>query len=608
MKLLIAVVSFCMVGATTAPVTVSGWTYGDLSKVDAKLSNFEYDEQGKLNIDSIKDMFTAGAIGTASAAVKAANGISDKRVLTLKEMYALHPKSAAQVPSEHANIDVGVFAFIPHLAYNFKPFTTKATWNTPCGNGNTGSITSWTNKSVTLQVQLAPNLHPLCKKQLFIITGLGKDTFSSFLFINHTAPFTYTYTWNDAEQNKATAAAGLLLYYFPTGGLEGLIESVTRTVKLVENELLEKNWQNSTVTFLNSISRNWAGFAERDPADSVPIIMDDNDIPDGTHLVIYRLDGQEGIADWAVGSESGHHVIAFRDPSDHQLYVYESTDSMPGADPYWPKPYGVCRRPWKTWMQEAVHAKYNVIILPLQDQYRAKFDNTKAQAFYEVNQGLPYGYHEYLWEWVDDGNSNIPWKPNDHGESLALIFEGMQNYMGNTSKVGAWSMLLMAVNNRLGTHYGTMSEMFLDFIATGQKDVYQHMLDAVSMPEQDTYTYWNNESVCNMTVRKDCTGRSMICEVFVFSTLKHAGVFGDLDFQAAEVDPRSAYQAAIWNTSYVWPDERCASQMKGGKKFCQIIGNWSTPLAGVSSVPVTPHFAEKCQDTPPNYSRLPAGC
>jgi hypothetical protein len=255
-------------------------------------------------------------------------------------------------------------------------------------------------------------------------------------------------------------------------------------------------------------------------------------------------------------------------------------------------------------MQEAIHAQYNVVLMPLKESYRKLFDNAKAQAFWEATQGLPYGYHEYLWEWVDDGNNNIPWHPNDQGQGIGLIFEAMQKFLPNASKIGAWSMMLQAVNNRLGTHFGAMIDMYKYFMdKEGRNDVYRRMMEVVSMPEQDSYEYWNHPTVCNETVRKlNCTGRSMICEVFVFSTLKAAGVFGDLDFEAAEVDPRSAYLANIWDVQHQWPDPRCTSG------FCQVIGNWTTPLAGAATVDVSPHFAEKCQDLPPSYARVPSNC
>ena len=54
-----------------------------------------------------------------------------------------------------------------------------------------------------------------------------------------------------------------------------------------------------------------------------PIAINEADVPDGTHLVIYRLDGSEAIVSWAVGSLSGHHTIAFRDPDTGELFVHE---------------------------------------------------------------------------------------------------------------------------------------------------------------------------------------------------------------------------------------------------------------------------------------------
>jgi len=587
-----------------------------LEKADKISMTWPRDVYGKLKLRNIRDLLLAGSWGVASAAVRQ-HGIDPKygknevynSTLLTWEQIMMTPGINRWVEPNFISTDV--MAFIPRLAVSFYPHSTPLMWDSPCSEENTGSVDVWNATHVQLTIRITPSKHNLCSQQLYFWLGLDDGGgFSKFEYWNQSSTVTFMHKWNSSSEEKRSARAGLGLFYFPTGNLEGLVMSIARTVDLILNDNFEEDWQSSSVTWLKKIGpQMFGGFVKKDPNDTTPILFEENDIPDGSHLVIYRLDGQEAIADWAVGSASGHHTIAFRDPTDKKLYVYESTDEMPGSDPYWPPPYGVCRRPWSQWIEQAIKAQFNVIILPLKEEYRLKFNNTAAHAFWEEQRGLPYGYHGYLWEWIDAGNLNLPWTPSDEGQSISLIFESMENYLANSSKIGTWSMLLQAVNNRLGQQFFSMSDMYDYFMDVEKRDdVYQRMLEVVSEPEKDSYIYWNEPSVCNQTIRpNDCTGRSMICEVFVFAIFKHAGIFGDLDFQAAEVDPRSAYMADIWNTSYIWPNQRCLQQMND-KGFCQMFGNWSTPLTGVGTVPVSSHFAEKCQDYPPQYLRLPAGC
>lgn len=48
--------------------------------------------------------------------------------------------------------------------------------------------------------------------------------------------------------------------------------------------------------------------------------------------------------------------------------------------------------------------------MPLNDQKRAILDKNidKAVKYFESMEGLPYGYHNFLFGWLDDVNKNVP--------------------------------------------------------------------------------------------------------------------------------------------------------------------------------------------------------
>lgn len=48
------------------------------------------------------------------------------------------------------------------------------------------------------------------------------------------------------------------------------------------------------------------------------------------------------------------------------------------------------------WKRYARNAGFNVAILPMRDDIRAKFDITKAAEFFRSVEGMPYGYHNFM--------------------------------------------------------------------------------------------------------------------------------------------------------------------------------------------------------------------
>ena len=166
--------------------------------------------------------------------------------------------------------------------------------------------------------------------------------------------------------------------------------------------------------------------------------------------------------------------------------------------------------------------------------------------------------------------------------------------------------------------FGSINEL-LDYVLNVENNtqIGHRFSELISAPEQDGWIYknWNSTgpdpSVCTDRPQ-GCDGPSMICEVFVYAMYKAAGVFGDAtdSFQATEVDGRSAYIADLFNTSFAYDRAkypRCAA-MVNASGACQILGQYELPLPGLSSVEMYPHYAERCQDVPPDYTRLPAQC
>lgn len=84
------------------------------------------------------------------------------------------------------------------------------------------------------------------------------------------------------------------------------------------------------------------------------------------------------------------------------LYIVESQDSW-----YWPV-HRIQRTLFKEWMKNAENCDFHVAHLPLSDEMRKKFNETAAVEYFKEVQGLPYGYHNFLYGWIDTPNDNWP--------------------------------------------------------------------------------------------------------------------------------------------------------------------------------------------------------
>jgi len=46
--------------------------------------------------------------------------------------------------------------------------------------------------------------------------------------------------------------------------------------------------------------------------------------------------------------------------------------------------------------------------MPLSPAAKAKFNEKAAQDFFFATEGLPYGYHNFLFGWIDTVEDNLP--------------------------------------------------------------------------------------------------------------------------------------------------------------------------------------------------------
>lgn len=59
-------------------------------------------------------------------------------------------------------------------------------------------------------------------------------------------------------------------------------------------------------------------------------------------------------------------------------------------------------------MNRSVNAGYNMVLLQLKDEYRSKFDVSKAWGRFNELKGHPYGFHVFLFSGIDTIDQSIP--------------------------------------------------------------------------------------------------------------------------------------------------------------------------------------------------------
>jgi len=66
--------------------------------------------------------------------------------------------------------------------------------------------------------------------------------------------------------------------------------------------------------------------------------------------------------------------------------------------------------PWEEWWELQLKdvAAPHVALLPMHPDLRARFNETAAWEYAQRMNGLPYGYHNMIFSWIDTRRDNYP--------------------------------------------------------------------------------------------------------------------------------------------------------------------------------------------------------
>ena len=465
------------------------------------------------------------------------------------------------------------FYFAPVLRAKLINVGDQFAFPSSCFKRNIATLQSMTESSITITLENSQPRYLVCTdlmifhtsnlNQVKLITIIGKHTITfdkiaqddlDEISLNSIKIFSLCTTLSNEIKSVITTVKAFL------GGLgtdpndpspimrpsipEEMVEANLRLLK-VYNNYVPKRRENKIVNF------------------------DKNIIKTGDFVAISRMDGLDPLIMIGAGGHLGHTGVCSW--IDGELYVLESQDGW-----YWPTA-GIQRTKWEQWIEWAYNADFNVAILPLREEYRKKLDEKKANEwFINVAEGLPYGYHNFIFSWIDTLDKNFPFIVTH--EVVELLFSIISYVAPDVSD----KLLTDAINIRLGTEGLTLQQAIAEGARQGKS--FEQIL---AEPEIEGRMY--ND------------GYNYVCTAFVVAFWKHGGLFRNLEINPNEFSPRDIYTLDIFDKEFKRPQE-CIDD-NPDLPYCQLMGKFVIDLDNYSTVQPYNNMNEHCPSIGPDFNR-----
>jgi hypothetical protein len=323
----------------------------------------------------------------------------------------------------------------------------------------------------------------------------------------------------------------------------------------------------------------WAMRYNLDKRTTVKVDIDEDLIHAGDYFAVMRLDGLDPIVMYGTGSHSGHSVVAMREHG--HLYIVESQSGW-----YWPTDR-IQKTLFKDWLEYADDCDFHVVHMPLREEYRAKFDVEKANAWFKTVEGLPYGYHNFLYGWVDSAEDN--WPAVLGKDLVPTVFAMIERISKNTTDV----FFTSALNKHLGTVGLNISEVAVESAKRGM-----NISQVMAIVEEDGWKYTGEYH----------DGLSMVCSSFVTNYWKSGGIFDEvLPIYGQEWGPKDVYQVDIFDKEWKNNRPQACKDADPNFGFCQLRGKYRMNFPGFSSIKPYPNMNNNCPGIAPEYTRV-EGC
>lgn len=204
-----------------------------------------------------------------------------------------------------------------------------------------------------------------------------------------------------------------------------------------------------------------------------------------------------------------------------------------------------------------------MVHLPLSKEMKAKYDEKASNDFFWKTAGHTYGYHNFIWGWIDTKFDNFP--PLLNYKLLPILMQLLESIDFNTAYIVYGSGL----NKRLGTENLKIEEIIAEAEKRGM-----NLEDLYTMTEEDGWEYHGAGPL---------DGFNYVCSSYVIAHYKAAGLFeGHGEQQATEWSPKDVYQGKFYDTERTFTDG-CAED-DSGLPVCQFLGKYKLTLPGLNSI------------------------
>eukprot|EP01116_Phalansterium_solitarium_P019619 TRINITY_DN5556_c0_g1_i1.p1 TRINITY_DN5556_c0_g1~~TRINITY_DN5556_c0_g1_i1.p1 ORF type:complete len:572 (+),score=196.97 TRINITY_DN5556_c0_g1_i1:105-1820(+) len=468
------------------------------------------------------------------------------------------------------------YRWIPNYISSLIPNTdsASASWNRTCFAHNSAQIV-WDRKTAVITFNTTGKTSRDCDDGYFIATTSQADIHYMKDGDTHTIEWRGPFSENQINDIETY---GFRLFSLTDDATWTIID-FWETLQLFIGAMVEHQVPSWTAEDNLKFLRDYANYT-LEPRKIQVVTLNESDIHSGDFLAILRLDGLDPMLAWGMGSHTGHTAITMW--IDGALYVCESTTNSA----YWPT-NGIQKTPWQQWLKQAAAADYNVLHLPLSAASRAKFNVSGALDFFYSVEGVPYGFQNMLYSWLDTPEDNFP--PPVTWQAAMVLF-GLLDYFIPAN--ATYSLFGQGLNQRLGVRGLTTREAYE---LAGSRNL--SFTDLIVIPEQDDWLYEDGNST-NMHP-------SRMCDALVTSMWIAGGLFGDVKFQATEFTNYDAYSLAVFDGGYVRPPQCVAADPDS--QFCQILGKYRMTLPGYNTFVPFNNMRQTCPSLPPKYER-PADC
>ena len=466
------------------------------------------------------------------------------------------------------------FYFVPVLRAKLYKVGEKYSFSSRCFQQNIISLKEISVDSITLFLENKNKTETFCS-ELFILHTSNKNFLQFVAFAGEHEIVIERVSKDDKDEIKVN---GIKLLGF-CNGLFTSLKSLYNSIKLFYGGLgLDPNAKNPR--FRPNIPKDqekanlrlmdlFVHFTPERRKNNTIVQIDKSQIHTGDFLAIFRLDGLDNIIMLGSGGHSGHTAVCAW--MDGELYVFESQSGW-----YWPKE-NIQKTKWDEWIQYAYNADFNVILLPLREEYRNKLNETKANEWFtNVVEGLPYGYHNFISGWIDTENDNFPFGIGNY--LIELIFSILSKVYTPFSDL----LITESLNIRLNTKGLTLQQAIAEAARRGKS-----FEQLIAEPEVDGIEYSD--------------GLSYVCSSFVVAYWKNGGMFEGLTINPPEFVDRDIYQMDIFDKNYQRPQE-CIDD-NPDLPYCQIMGKFIFTLDGYSTIKPYSNMFEKCPSVGPYFIR-----